>query len=64
MRSDRLLLQDILESIDDIAGMRHALVHNYFEVDWSEVYVTARRDVPALRPQIEDIVLNLPPEQP
>ncbi len=114
MRSDQLLLQDILEAIDEvldttpksraafdadkfvrshvlrhiqiigeaawrlsqalkdrhpeppwklIAGMRHALVHNYFEVDWAEVYVTATRDVPALRPQIQDIILNLPSEQ-
>ena len=113
MRSDRLLLQDILEAIDEvldttpesraafdadklvrshvlrhiqiigeaswrlskalkdrhpeppwklIAGMRHALVHNYFEVDWAEVFVTATRDVPALKPQIQHIMLKLPPE--
>ncbi|MCK6555288.1 DUF86 domain-containing protein [Candidatus Binatia bacterium] len=45
-----------------MAGMRHALVHDYFEVDWDEVYDTARRDVPSVKPRIEAILASLPPE--
>jgi len=47
-----------------IAGMRHAIVHDYFEIDWDEVYSTATRDVPALRPLVEAILASFPPEQP
>jgi uncharacterized protein with HEPN domain len=44
-----------------IAGMRHVLVHDYFEVNWIRVYETARHDVPALKPQIESILASIPP---
>jgi len=44
-----------------IAGMRHALVHDYFEVNWNRVYETGRTDVPVLKPQIEAILASLPP---
>ena len=46
-----------------IAGMRHVLVHDYFEVDWNEVYGTATRDVPSLKVSIEAILDSLPPEE-
>ncbi|MFO8007767.1 MAG: DUF86 domain-containing protein [Candidatus Brocadiia bacterium] len=113
MRSDRLLLADILDAVDEviavtpasraefdadklvrshvlrhiqivgeavtrlsqqlkerypgvpwrsIAGMRHAIVHGYFQVDWNEVYGTATRDIPPLRSQIRAIIASLPPE--
>jgi uncharacterized protein with HEPN domain len=39
-----------------IAGMRHVLVHDYFEVNWARVYETARDHVPALKPLIEAIL--------
>jgi len=42
--------------------MRHVVVHDYFEVDWDEVYRTAQKDVPALKPQIEAILASLPPD--
>lgn len=45
-----------------IAGMRHVLVHDYFEVNWTRVYETARDHVPALRPQVEAILASLPPD--
>ncbi len=44
-----------------IAGMRHVLVHDYFEVNWTRVYETARDHVPVLKPQIEAILASLPP---
>jgi uncharacterized protein with HEPN domain len=46
-----------------IAGMRHAIVHAYFEVDWNEVYGAAVRDVPPLKPMIQAIADSLPPEE-
>lgn len=44
-----------------IAGMRHVIIHDYFEVDWNEVYATAIRDVPALKPMITAIIQSFPP---
>ncbi|MDQ1255860.1 MAG: hypothetical protein QG656_454, partial [Candidatus Hydrogenedentes bacterium] len=29
-----------------IVGMRHIIVHDYFEIDWTAVYDTAVQDVP------------------
>lgn len=46
-----------------IAGMRHVLVHNYFEVNWARVYETARDHVPALKPMVEAILAELDPDQ-
>jgi len=46
-----------------IAGMRHAIVHDYFQIDWNEVWNTAVHDVPALRPLIDAVLKTLPPEQ-
>lgn len=43
-----------------IAGMRHVLVHDYFEVNWKRVYETARDHVPVLKPQVEAILASLP----
>ena len=45
-----------------IAGMRHVIVHDYFQIDWNEVYSAARRDVPPLKPLIQTIFASLPPE--
>jgi uncharacterized protein with HEPN domain len=45
-----------------IAGMRHAIVHAYFEIDWHAVYGAATRDVPPLRPLIRAVVDSLPPD--
>ena len=47
-----------------IGGMRHVLVHDYFEVNWTRVYETARDHVPLLKPKIEAILAALGPEAP
>ncbi len=39
----------------EIAGMRHAIVHDYFEVDWNEVYNVTVRDIPMPREPVERI---------
>ncbi len=46
----------------EIAGMRHVLVHDYFEVNWVRVYQTARDHISPLLPQIEAMLRCLPPE--
>lgn len=45
-----------------IAAMRNAIVHAYFRIDWNEVWNTAARDVPILRPLIEAVLQSLPPD--
>lgn len=39
-----------------IAGMRHAIVHDYYQIDWDEVFRTATTDIPPLRQQIGSIL--------
>jgi len=45
----------------EIIGMRHILVHNYFDVDLDVVWVTIVRDLPQLKKAVqmmlEDMVL-------
>jgi uncharacterized protein with HEPN domain len=47
-----------------IAGMRHAIVHDYFEVDWDAVWEVTQRHVATLKPQVEAIIASLPPDAP
>jgi len=35
-----------------VIGLRNIVVHNYFGIDWSEVWNAASADVPVLRTQI------------
>jgi len=44
----------------EVIGMRHRLVHGYFEVDLMKVWDTVHRDLPALSMLIEPLV---PPEE-
>lgn len=39
-----------------IIGMRSVLVHGYFDIDPEVVWEAANRDVPALKPRIEDLL--------
>jgi uncharacterized protein with HEPN domain len=45
-----------------IEGMRHIMVHDYFKVNWTRVYETARDHIPILTPQIQAILASLPPD--
>jgi uncharacterized protein with HEPN domain len=39
----------------DIKGLRNIVVHNYFGIDWAEVWNAASADVPVLRSQLIEI---------
>ncbi len=43
----------------DIVGMRHRMVHGYFEIDLDRVWKTVQEDLPKLIAVIEKLV---PPE--
>ncbi|MCY3021360.1 MAG: DUF86 domain-containing protein [Planctomycetota bacterium] len=47
----------------DIVGMRHILVHNYFEVDLDAVAAVLEKDLPILKPRIEAILTELGPAE-
>ena len=45
---------------EDIAGMRHRLVHDYFRIDIEKVWETIRDDLPPLIAVVEPLV---PPDE-
>lgn len=42
-----------------IAGMRNAIVHAYFQIDWKEVWNTARNDIPVLGRLLEPVLKSI-----
>lgn len=46
----------------DISGMRDKLIHHYFGVNLGEVWLTATRDIPILKPQIQNILSDFSDE--
>ena len=42
-----------------IAGMRHVLVHDYYQVNWDILYTTARDHIPSLRVHIVAMLAEL-----
>ena len=44
----------------EIIGMRHVLIHHYFDVDADAVWAAVERDIPTLRVALKAI-LQLPP---
>ncbi len=46
----------------DIVGMRHVLVHGYFEIDVDVVAKVIEDDLPRLKQHVADILRNMPDE--
>lgn len=42
-----------------IIGMRHVLVHDYFEIDLDIVWQVVSKDLPALKPLIQSVIAML-----
>jgi uncharacterized protein with HEPN domain len=40
----------------DIVGMRNAVIHGYFSVDWDEVWAVVERDLDQLAESVKDII--------
>ena len=64
----RTLPQDVRDGAPDvpwskIVGMRHILVHDYFEIDASAVWEAVERDIPELKRQIHALLGTLDDEQ-
>jgi len=56
--------EELQERHPDVAwggmiGMRHVLVHGYFETNTNIVWKAVERDLPVLKPQIEAILKEL-----
>lgn len=45
---------------DDITGMRHVLVHDYYRITPARVWDTINNDIAQLRPLIEQFIKELP----
>ena len=43
----------------DIIGMRHVLVHIYFDIDLNLVWIVVSQDLPKLKPQIQAILKEI-----
>lgn len=43
----------------DMAGMRDKCIHGYFTVDYEEVWLVVKEDIPKLKPLIKDVLKNL-----
>lgn len=46
---------------EQIIGMRHVLVHGYFEIDLAIVWAVIEKDLPPLRSSVEVILQKLKP---
>ncbi|MGQ0636387.1 MAG: HepT-like ribonuclease domain-containing protein [Planctomycetaceae bacterium] len=45
-----------------IVGMRHILVHQYFEIDQEIVWAVVEKDLPALKSAVEGLLRTMSPE--
>lgn len=43
----------------DIAGMRDKVIHAYFIVDFEEVWLTVKEDIPKLKPLLKKVLEDL-----
>ncbi len=43
----------------DMAGMRDKIIHGYFIVDFEEVWLAVKEDIPRLKPMIKKVLEDL-----
>ncbi|MGB9842726.1 MAG: DUF86 domain-containing protein [Caldisericia bacterium] len=43
----------------DIAGMRDKIIHGYFSIDFEEVWLTVKEDIPKIKPLIKKVLDDL-----
>ncbi|MEP7363355.1 MAG: HepT-like ribonuclease domain-containing protein [Acidobacteriota bacterium] len=43
-----------------VRGLRNIVVHNYFGVDWNQVWATVLDDIPVLARQVEEMIQQPP----
>ncbi len=43
-----------------IVGLRNVAVHEYFAIQWRQIWMTARLDLPPLRERIRAVIGSLP----
>jgi uncharacterized protein with HEPN domain len=48
----------------DLAGMRDKCIHMYFNVNFSRVWESVKKDIPQIRPAIQSLLEELRREQP
>ncbi|MFW5453669.1 DUF86 domain-containing protein [Thioalkalivibrio sulfidiphilus] len=46
-----------------VIGMRNALIHAYFDVDWNEVWLVVTRDLPSLKANAQALLLKVEKDQ-
>jgi uncharacterized protein with HEPN domain len=59
-RSVRLLVEDMLEAVERIIGLRNRVVHGYFAVDLELVWRIVVSDLPILTSRLRALRGSLP----
>ncbi|MCD6386497.1 DUF86 domain-containing protein [Candidatus Sumerlaeota bacterium] len=47
----------------DMAGMRDKIIHGYFTVDFEEVWLVVKEEIPKLKPLIKNVLKDLEREK-
>ncbi len=42
----------------EMRGMRNKVIHNYFDVDWGIIWSTVKDDLPRLKKQIDELLIE------
>jgi uncharacterized protein with HEPN domain len=42
----------------EMRGMRNKVIHNYFDIDWEVIWSTVKDDLPRLKSQIDELLIE------
>jgi uncharacterized protein with HEPN domain len=42
----------------EMRGMRNKVIHNYFDVDWDVIWSTVKDDLPGVKKQIDELLIE------